>query len=341
MNTEQIMHTYGQLKYHAVASNKLIANPFALRFDGKVFQKITERIQLVGFIIPHSPPFIAGELLSHSSEVGSAPTGWRMFYVCALALPKTLNEETRTPGHSEPVESSETAIGVTINGSNLLECNSSGCTTAPASVEFSARNRLLVRVDGDIVLLHPTASRSELFLKEAQLTGSLPCLYPIEPSNSTCDELVPPVCEGATSLRVAEQLHGEWVLHAADPTYVLNWKCQVKPYEVDQHEFICQSEGWFGECERETRAILTVDAWGGFRLTSESPLHVPSELMSSGNISVTPDRLILIRDGDLVGRRYSVWVRPDYEPGSELADELSRFCIWPLPAQTCTRVSNC
>uniref|UniRef100_A0A7I4YGM9 Apolipoprotein D n=1 Tax=Haemonchus contortus TaxID=6289 RepID=A0A7I4YGM9_HAECO len=261
LNTDQIMHTYGQLKYHAVASNKLIANPFALRFDGKVFQKITE-----------SP---------------------------------------------------------------------SGCTTAPASIEFSARNRLLVRVDGDIVLLHPTASRSELYLKEAQLTGSLPCLYPIEPSNSTCDELMPPVCEGATSLRVAEQLHGEWVLHAADPTYVLNWKCQVKPYEVDQHEFICQSEGWFGECERETRAILTVDAWGGFRLTSESPLHVPSELMSSGNISVTPDRLILIRDGDLVGRRYSVWVRPDYEPGNELADELSRFCIWPLPAQTCTRVSNC
>ncbi|KAK5978189.1 hypothetical protein GCK32_014011, partial [Trichostrongylus colubriformis] len=149
------------------------------------------------------------------------------------------------------------------------------------------------------------------------------------------------VCEGATSLRVAEQLHGEWVLHAADPTYVLNWKCEVKPYEVDQHEFVCHSEGWFGECERETRAVLTVDAWGGFQLTSSSPIHVPSELMSSGNLSVTTDRLILMRDGDLVGRRYSVWVRPSYEPGDELADELSRFCIWPLPAQTCTRVSNC
>lgn len=98
---------------------------------------------------------------------------------------------------------------------------------------------------------------------------------------------------------------------------------------------------WFGECERETRAVMTVDAWGGFRLASSSPLHVPSELMSSGNLSVTTERLILMRDGDLVGRRYSVWLRPHYEPGVELANELSRFCIWPLPSQTCTRVSNC
>ncbi|KIH53380.1 hypothetical protein ANCDUO_16495 [Ancylostoma duodenale] len=137
------------------------------------------------------------------------------------------------------------------------------------------------------------------------------------------------------------QLHGEWVLHAADPTYVLNWKCLVKPHGSDQHEFSCHSEGWFGECERGTLAVLTVDAWGGFRFFMASPIHVPSELLSSGNISVTSDRLILMSDGDLVGRRYSVWVRPDYEPGQNLTDELSRFCIWPLPAQTRTRESNC
>ncbi|VDL75789.1 unnamed protein product [Nippostrongylus brasiliensis] len=130
----------------------------------------------------------------------------------------------------------------------LRDCKKSdpgplGCTTSRAEIEFSARNRLLVRVDGDVVLLHPAASRSELFLKEAQLTGSIPCLHPIEETNSTCEELLSPICEGATSLRVAEQLHGEWVLHAADPTYVLNWKCSVKPYGVDQHEFVCNSEG--------------------------------------------------------------------------------------------------
>uniref|UniRef100_A0A0K0D1C2 DUF3109 family protein n=1 Tax=Angiostrongylus cantonensis TaxID=6313 RepID=A0A0K0D1C2_ANGCA len=208
-----------------------------------------------------------------------------------------------------------------------------GCVEQPVQMEYSTRNRLLVRVNGEVVLLHPVASRSELFLKEAQLTGSLPCLHPIQELNTTCVELLPPTCEGAEPLRMAEQLHGEWVLYAADPTYVLNWKCKVEPFGIDQHEFICQSEGWFGECERDTRAVMMVDAWGGFRLSTPSPVHFPSELMSSGNISVTSTRLLLMSDGDLVGRRYSVWLRPDYKPDDELATELSRFCIWPLPAQ--------
>ncbi|KAE9420957.1 hypothetical protein Angca_000251, partial [Angiostrongylus cantonensis] len=211
--------------------------------------------------------------------------------------------------------------------------NMTGCVEQPVQMEYSTRNRLLVRVNGEVVLLHPVASRSELFLKEAQLTGSLPCLHPIQELNTTCVELLPPTCEGAEPLRMAEQLHGEWVLYAADPTYVLNWKCKVEPFGIDQHEFICQSEGWFGECERDTRAVMMVDAWGGFRLSTSSPVHFPSELMSSGNISVTSTRLLLMSDGDLVGRRYSVWLRPDYEPDDELATELSRFCIWPLPAQ--------
>uniref|UniRef100_A0A1I7XAT1 PKD_channel domain-containing protein n=1 Tax=Heterorhabditis bacteriophora TaxID=37862 RepID=A0A1I7XAT1_HETBA len=50
LNREQIIMsffslsyaTYGRLTYHAVASSKLYANPFALRFDGMQFQKITE-----------------------------------------------------------------------------------------------------------------------------------------------------------------------------------------------------------------------------------------------------------------------------------------------------------
>ncbi|KJH44725.1 hypothetical protein DICVIV_09249 [Dictyocaulus viviparus] len=209
-------------------------------------------------------------------------------------------------------------------------------------IEYSARNRLLVKINDEVVLVHPAASRSELFLKEAQLTGSLPCLHPVvHEINATCSELLSPTCESATPLQMAEKLHGEWVLHAADPTYVLNLKCQVKPFGIDQHQFNCQSEGWFGECERDTQAVLTVDAWGGFRLSTTSPIRLPSELMSSGNISVTSSRLILMNDEDLVGRRYSVWIRPDYEPGDGLAKELSRFCIWPLPAQTRSRISNC
>ncbi|KAK6747148.1 hypothetical protein RB195_000396 [Necator americanus] len=190
------------------------------------------------------------------------------------------------------------------NGTEKISDGTTGCDVTPVTVEFSARNRLLVRVNGEVVLLHPTASRSELFLKEAQMTGSLPCLNPIEERNGTCEELRTPSCRGATSLRMAEQLHGEWVLHAADPTYVLNWKCVVKPYGTNQHEFSCLSEGWYGECERETVAVLTVDAWGGFQFSIDSPTHIPSELMSSGNISVTTDRLILMSDefsGRVVG----------------------------------------
>ncbi|CAJ0602862.1 unnamed protein product [Cylicocyclus nassatus] len=206
LNEEQIKLNYGTFTYYAVASSDIFANPFALRFNGRTFEKITE--------------------------------------------------------------------------------GASGCKSSPVDIEFSARNRLLVRVGNEIALLHPAASRSELFLKEAQMTGSLPCLHPIQPRNSTCNQLYAPYCEGATSLKVAEQLHGEWVLYAADPRYVLNWKCEVKPYGSDQHEFSCHSEGWFGECERDTIAVLTVDAWGGFRFSTPSPIHVPSELMSSGNISV-------------------------------------------------------
>ncbi|RCN38274.1 hypothetical protein ANCCAN_15835 [Ancylostoma caninum] len=42
LNEQQIQFTYGTLTYHAVASSDLLANPFALRFDGKKFQKISE-----------------------------------------------------------------------------------------------------------------------------------------------------------------------------------------------------------------------------------------------------------------------------------------------------------
>ncbi|EYB89180.1 hypothetical protein Y032_0235g3198 [Ancylostoma ceylanicum] len=42
LNEQQIQYTYGTLTYHAVASSDLLANPFALRFDGKDFLKISE-----------------------------------------------------------------------------------------------------------------------------------------------------------------------------------------------------------------------------------------------------------------------------------------------------------
>ncbi|KIH54258.1 hypothetical protein ANCDUO_15597 [Ancylostoma duodenale] len=42
LETKDLSFTYGTLTYHAVASSDLLANPFALRFDGKNFQKISE-----------------------------------------------------------------------------------------------------------------------------------------------------------------------------------------------------------------------------------------------------------------------------------------------------------
>lgn len=73
------------------------------------------------------------------------------------------------------------------------------------------------------------------------------------------------------------QLHGEWVLHAADPTYVLNWKCEVKPFGVDQHEFVCHSEGW---------------GWWGWRrrCTGTEVLILTGLLFSVGSASVSERR---------------------------------------------------
>uniref|UniRef100_A0A1I7XA51 Lipocalin-like domain-containing protein n=1 Tax=Heterorhabditis bacteriophora TaxID=37862 RepID=A0A1I7XA51_HETBA len=162
--------------------------------------------------------------------------------------------------------------------------------------------------------------------------------------NSTCTQLIPPICKGASPLKVAEQLHGEWLLYASDPSYVLNWRCTVGPHEMDQHEFVCNSESWVGECEREWKMILSVNAWGGFRFTTpapDMPIRLPSELFPVGNLSATNERLILTSDDDLAGRRYSVWLRTGTQFTNKLAAELEEYCIWPLAAQIRSMEQNC
>ena len=157
---------------------------------------------------------------------------------------------------------------------------------------------------------------------------------------------------------------GEWMLYASDPSYVLNWKCKI---ELDGQDYVwdCSSEryefplalsaciisahekfSWIGECDAlSTKIRLSVDAWGGFVTTPFDPaaatLYSISELLPRGNVSVSADRLVLFADGDLVGRRYSVWTRLGKELPAGLRTDLAAFCIWPTEPQIRSMVWNC
>lgn len=83
--------------------------------------------------------------------------------------------------------------------------------------------------------------------QEAQLTGQIPCLNIVTVSNDTkCPALSKPECLEPGPLKVAEHLHGEWVLYSADPTYVMNQKCTVTQMDdTEMHLFTCSSERYY------------------------------------------------------------------------------------------------
>ncbi|PAV73665.1 hypothetical protein WR25_18836 [Diploscapter pachys] len=236
-----------------------------------------------------------------------------------------------------------TPIAIQFDGKQFQKITEelSGCLYSPVSVQFSARNRLLARIQDDVVLLHPAATRDDLLMKEAQLSGTLPCLHPValRPNTSSCAAAIPPACKSS------EPMLGEWMLYASDPSYVLNWKCKI---ELDGQDYVwdCSSESWIGECDAlSTKIRLSVDVWGGFVTTPFDPaaatLYSISELLSHGNVSVSADRLVLFADGDLVGRRYSVWTRLGKDLPAGLRADLAAFCVWPTEPQIRSMVWNC
>lgn len=57
------------------------------------------------------------------------------------------------------------------------------------------------------------------------------------------------------------------------------------------------------------------------------------EMFSSGNISITADRLLMINDGELVGRSYSIWLKKPTDWTPKIRAEMDSFCVWPLHPQ--------
>lgn len=56
---------------------------------------------------------------------------------------------------------------------------------------------------------------------------------------------------------------------------------------------------------------------------------------------MTDERLIMLRDGDLVGRRYSLWLRGGVRFHEELAADVEKYCIWPRESQIKTMENLC
>ncbi|CAB3406307.1 unnamed protein product [Caenorhabditis bovis] len=240
-------------------------------------------------------------------------------------------------------------FGIQFDGAVFQKINEqeSGCLSSPiASIRFSSRNRNLVQLDDLVVLLHPAGVRSDLLLKEAQLSGVLPCLTMMPPPAATnCTLLAPPRCklqfdaEPIADDSSSSSILGEWFLYSSDPMFVLNWRCTfAEGDEAFRYALECHSESWVGECERPTRGHLAIDkTTGAFNITmeaSEASIRTPeAELFRHGNITISPERIILINDHHLVGRAYSLWLRKPDAWNEKVRVNVNEYCIWPLESQ--------
>ncbi|CAJ0584847.1 unnamed protein product, partial [Mesorhabditis spiculigera] len=215
------------------------------------------------------------------------------------------------------------------------------CKEEHVEILVSPTNRYLFLVHNVTYLVDPLARKDEILLKKAQLSGAdLPCLFPMNYNDTTCDLATPPTCETSPPLSAAEGLLGDWMLYASDPFTVANSRCRVvdHPTVDGAHQFTCRSESWDGNCERVELFQFAVDAWGGYRLTSEVPaVHENFEIFPKGNVSLTADRLLFFREDPVAGRLWSVWIRtspgatPD--PLQTTPKDLGQFCVWPTRTQ--------
>ncbi|CAJ0959151.1 unnamed protein product, partial [Mesorhabditis belari] len=224
------------------------------------------------------------------------------------------------------------------------------CVISDVEVFVLPTNRHLFRIGNDTVLVDPVARQDEVILKKAQLSSTnLPCLHTIDYQKTTCSAVTPPKCQSSPPLSAAEGLLGEWLLFASDPYIVANSRCKVTndPNNDDVHIFTCSTESWKFECERVVVSRFTVDAWGGYKFESDVPaIHENFEIFPKGNVSLTPNRLLFFRDEPLLGRSWSVWVRPEFslpsssispsEPSFNIPHELNEFCVWPTYPQIST-----
>lgn len=136
------------------------------------------------------------------------------------------------------------------------------------------------------------------------------------------------------------QLNGVWMLYSSDPMFVLNWRCTFRDGDEDfSHSFECFSESWVGECERATRGTLFLNVSNSTFHTvfdeEEAPIRTPeAEIFTSGRISITDERLILLKEDHLVGRAYSLWLRKTEGGMTEkVKQDVESFCVWPIESQ--------
>ncbi|CAA98143.1 LiPocalin-Related protein [Caenorhabditis elegans] len=223
---------------------------------------------------------------------------------------------------------------------------SSGCLSSPVSqIRFSLRNRNLIYLpadDGLVALIHPAGIHSDLLLREAQMSGVLPCLAPTAiPEKQNCSQLIAPVCKLPNeTLSSTEQLNGDWYLYSSDPMFVLNWRCTFRDGDdYYSHTFECFSESWVGECERSTRGTINIHISNSTFYTvfeeEEAPIRTPeAEIFTSGRISVTDERLLMLKEDHLVGRAYSLWLRKTEGGMTEkVRQDAESFCVWPIESQ--------
>lgn len=129
-------------------------------------------------------------------------------------------------------------------------------------------------------------------------------------------------------------------MFSSDPMFVLNWRCTFKDGDEDYtHSFECNSESWVGECERPTRGSIHINISNSTFHTvfdeEEAPIRTPeSEIFNSGRISITDERLILLKEDHLVGRAYSLWLRKTEGGMTEkVRQDADSYCVWPIESQ--------
>uniref|UniRef100_A0A8R1ERT9 Uncharacterized protein n=1 Tax=Caenorhabditis japonica TaxID=281687 RepID=A0A8R1ERT9_CAEJA len=136
-------------------------------------------------------------------------------------------------------------------------------------------------------------------------------------------------------------MNGDWMLYSSDPMFVLNMRCVIKDGDDDHtHAFECFSESWVGSCERATRGTIHINPANSTFHTvfeeEEAPIRTPeAEIFTSGRISISEERILLLKEDHLVGRAYSLWLRKSEVGGmtEKVRQEVETFCVWPIESQ--------
>ncbi|CAI5448220.1 unnamed protein product [Caenorhabditis angaria] len=240
----------------------------------------------------------------------------------------------------------QTTFSIKFDGQNFQRITEQdgGCLSSPVkSIKFSSRNRNLIMLSDQIILIHIAGVRSDLLLREAQMSGVLPCLHTLPQSNNSnviCTLHKMPDCHKNSGSVIDTSLIDtsvEYNLYASDPYFVRQYRCKFEKNYDDEFLYTCNSQDWNFGCEDPSKGVLNIFKNGSFVTIPNkevAPIRVPeSEIFERGNITITNDMILMVNNEHLVGTAYSIWLKKDLIWNEKMAEVVEKSCVWVLDAQ--------